>query len=83
VGSNSELIATEDKDYGFGVAEALRFMGALARRLRVSGENILPGFNTGTDLSEPAGYVLPLRRRQPEGQLRWSSQMWFARPEAV
>ncbi|MGA2650971.1 MAG: transglutaminase family protein [Terracidiphilus sp.] len=83
VWGNSELIATEDKDYGFGVAEALRFMGALARRLRVSGENILPGFNTGTDLSEPAGYVLPLRRRQPEGQLRWSSQMWFARPEPL
>ena len=83
VWGNSALIATEDKDYGFGAAEALKFMEALSRRLRVSGENILPGFNPGTDLSEPAGYVLPLRRRQPEGELRWSSQLWFARPEPL
>lgn len=80
---DSNLIATEDKDYGFGAAEALRFIEALTRRLRASAENILPGFNPGTDVSEPAGYVLPLRRRQPEGELRWSSQMWFSRPEPL
>ena len=83
VWSKSDLIATEDKDYGFGAAEALRFMEALCRRLQVSGENILPGFNPGDQLSEPAGYVLPLRRRQPEGKLRWSSQIWFERPEPL
>jgi uncharacterized protein (DUF2126 family) len=83
VWSNSELIATEDKDYGFGASEALRFAEALTRRLQVSGENILPAFNPNADLSEPAGYVLPLRRRQPERQLRWSSQLWFARPEPL
>jgi uncharacterized protein (DUF2126 family)/transglutaminase-like putative cysteine protease len=80
---NSDLIANPDKAYGFGAAEAQRFMEALTRRLRVGAENILPGFNPGSDLSEPAGYVLPLRRRQPEGELRWSSQIWFARPEPL
>jgi len=83
VWGNSDLIAKEDEDYGFGAADALKFMEALARRLRVSGENILPGFNPGADLGQPAGYVLPLRRRQPEGELRWSSQMWFARPDPL
>ena len=83
VWGNSELIAAEDKDYGFGAAEALRFMEALCRRLQVSGENILPALNPDSDLAKPAGYVLPLRRRQPEGQLRWSSQLWFARPEPL
>ena len=83
VWGNSKLIATEDKDYGFGAAEALRFMEALCRRLQVSGENILPALNPDSDLAKPAGYVLPLRRRQPEGQLRWSSQLWFARPEPL
>jgi uncharacterized protein (DUF2126 family) len=83
VWSNSDLIAMEGKDYGFGATEALRFMEALTRRLRVSAENILPGFNPDAELGEPAGYVLPLRRRQPGGELRWSSQMWFARPEPL
>ena len=30
--------------------------------------------------AKPAGYVMPLRRRQPGGRLAWSSQLWFARP---
>ena len=51
VWGNSELIAAEDKDYGFGAAEALRFMEALCRRLQVSGENILPALNPDSDLA--------------------------------
>lgn len=34
-------------------------------------------------LAEPAGYVLPIRRRQHEGRRYWSSQLWFFRPERL
>ena len=78
-----ELVAGADVDYGLGVADALRFGEALARRLQVRGENLLAAFNPGDDAAEPAGYVLPLRRRQPEGRLSWSSQLWFPRPERM
>ncbi len=79
VWENTELIAREDKDYRFGPAEALAFMQALARRLQVSAINILGAFNGDSDGKTPAGFVLPLRRRQPDGQLCWSSQLWFPR----
>jgi uncharacterized protein (DUF2126 family) len=75
------LIARE-QDYGFGAADAFKFAEALARRLQVSVEDILPAYNDDTE-SEPAGYILPLRRRQPEGRLRWSSQLWFTRVEQL
>ena len=75
------LIALEEDDRGFGLEDARLFIEALTRRLGVSTENILPAYNP--DESEPAGYVLPLRRRQPGGQLRWSSQLWFDRPERL
>ena len=81
VWENIDLIAREDQDYGFGVADALAFIEALTRRLQVSVENVLPAYNPETDSTEPAGYILPIRRRQPAGQLRWSSQLWFPRPE--
>jgi uncharacterized protein (DUF2126 family)/transglutaminase-like putative cysteine protease len=86
VWENSNLIALADKEYGFGVEDALGFLRALTRRLQVSAENILPAFNPegwAADADEPAGYVLPLRRRQPGGQLAWSSQPWFPRPERL
>ncbi len=81
---NPDLFA-RDEEPGAGTdADALRFLQALARRLLASPENILPAFNpedaTGTI---PAGYILPLRRRQPGGTLGWSSQLWFARPERL
>ena len=63
------LIAREDQDYGFGAADALSFMEALTRRLQVSSENMLPAYNPEAESTEPAGYILPIRRRQPEGQL--------------
>jgi uncharacterized protein (DUF2126 family)/transglutaminase-like putative cysteine protease len=75
------LIACEDRQYRFRAADALGFIEALARRLQVSSENLLAAFNPDSETAEPAGYILPLRRRQPEGQLRWSSQLWFPRPE--
>jgi uncharacterized protein (DUF2126 family) len=34
-------------------------------------------------LAEPVGYVLPIRRREYEGRLYWSSQLWFFRPERL
>jgi uncharacterized protein (DUF2126 family) len=77
------LIAREDREYSFGAADALGFIEALTRRLQVSSENLLPAYNPDSETTEPAGYILPIRRRQPEGQLRWSSQLWFPRPERL
>jgi len=83
VWEDTSLIAREDEEYGFGAVDALRFIEALTRRLEVSSENLLPAYNPDNETSEPVGYILPLRRRQPEGQLRWSSQLWFPRPERM
>ena len=77
------LIAREDREYGFGAADALQFMEALTHRLEVSSESVLPAHNPNSAAEEPVGYILPLRRRQPHGQLRWSSQLWFPRPERL
>jgi len=77
------FIAGEDQDYGFGAADAFRFMEALTRRIQVTSENVLPAYNPDGEPTEPAGYILPIRRRQPEGRLRWSSQLWFTRPERL
>jgi uncharacterized protein (DUF2126 family) len=82
-----QLIARDEENYAFGAKDALQFMKALTRRLQVSSENILPAFDPvfdqHTDGSQPVGYILALRRRQPGGQLRWSSQLWFPRPERL
>jgi len=78
-----KLVALENHDYGFGAGDALRFMRALTRRLQVTAENILPAFEQDAQASEPAGYILPIRRRQPHGVLRWSSQFWFPGVESI
>src|SRR3982075_1286949 len=83
VWENIDLIAREDQDYGFGAADALSFTKALTRRLQVSSENVLPAHNAEGDSTDPAGYILPIRRRQPAGLLSWSSQLWFPRPERL
>jgi uncharacterized protein (DUF2126 family)/transglutaminase-like putative cysteine protease len=83
VWENIDLIAREDQDYGFGAADALSFMEALTRRLQVSSEDVLPAYNAEGESTEPAGYILPIRRRQPAGLLSWSSQLWFPRPERL
>lgn len=81
VWEDPELIAREEHQYGFGPHDALAFLQALARRLQVRADDILPAFNPDAELTgEAAGYILPLRRRQPEGRLTWSSQLWFLRP---
>ena len=77
------FIASEDQDYGFGPADAFRFLEALTRRLEVSSENVLAAYNPDGEPEAPAGYILPIRRRQPQGHLRWSSQLWFPRPERL
>jgi uncharacterized protein (DUF2126 family) len=83
VWKDANLIAQADHDYNFGATEAFRFMEALARRLQVSLENLLPAFDPGSESTEPVGYILPVRRRQPKGQIRWSSQFWFPCPERL
>ena len=77
------LIALENHDYGFKAGDALRFMRALTRRLQVTAANILPAFEKDAPATEPAGYILPIRRRQPQGVLRWSSQWWFEPIECI
>jgi uncharacterized protein (DUF2126 family) len=83
VWENIDLIARPDQLYSFAAAEASEFMEALTRRLAVSSENILPAYSPESQSTEPAGYILPLRRRQPEGRLCWSSQLWFPPPERL
>ena len=78
-----KLIAKENHDYGIKGGDALRFMRALARRLQVTPENILPALEPDAPATGPAGYILPLRRRQPNGVLRWSSQFWFPAVESI
>jgi uncharacterized protein (DUF2126 family)/transglutaminase-like putative cysteine protease len=78
VWENIDFIAREDQEHGFTSSDALRFAAALGRRLQVSSGNTLPAFNPENITSEPAGYVLPLRRRQKDsGELFWSTQLWF------
>ena len=89
VWENGDLFALEETQYGFTQADALTFLQALTRRLQVSAGDILPAFNPTASLVDSedddslAGYVLPLRRRQPAGRLAWSSQLWFPRPEQL
>jgi uncharacterized protein (DUF2126 family)/transglutaminase-like putative cysteine protease len=73
----------EDQDCGCGAAHALKFIEALTRRLQVSFENVLPAYDREAESTEPAGYILPIRRRQRAGRLCWSSQLWFPRPERL
>jgi uncharacterized protein (DUF2126 family) len=86
VWENIDLIAGEEAQEGkvseFAASDALEFMQALSRRLEVTSENVLPAYDSEVG-SAPAGYILPIRRRQPEGRLRWSSQLWFDRPERL
>jgi len=86
VWENIHLIANETHEQNVGTAEARSFAQALARRLQVSTENALPAHNfeaPANEADEPAGYILPLRRRQHNGQLMWSSQLWFPLPERL
>jgi uncharacterized protein (DUF2126 family)/transglutaminase-like putative cysteine protease len=81
VWENPDLFAREEQQTSFGIADSLRFIQALSRRLQVTEDNILPAFEPLDDHEqEPTGYILPLRRRQPLGKLAWSSQLWFERP---
>src|ERR1700677_2609832 len=91
VWENIDLIAREDareiphSDQAdcFGAADAFKFIEALTRRLQVSVGNVLPVYNGESESKEPAGYILPIRRRQPAGRFCWSSQLWFPRPDRL
>jgi uncharacterized protein (DUF2126 family)/transglutaminase-like putative cysteine protease len=79
VWENPALIAREDQKHNFGVSDSLQFVEALSRRLQVRAENVLPAVDSEAE-AKPTGYILPIRRRQREGRLFWSSQLWFPRP---
>ncbi len=81
VWDDASLIATEEQDLGYGLEQSHAFLQALSRRLQVSSSSILAAFDPGEEA--PLGYILPLRRRQPGGELAWSSQLWFDRPERL
>ena len=86
VWENGDLIAYEEQANGFDVGDALVFLEALARRLQVTSGNVLAAFDPDDgqgEAEQPAGYILPLRRRQPDGRLAWSSQLWFPRPKRM
>ena len=78
-----KLVAQENHHDAFNGADASRFTHALTRRLEISVENVLPAFEQDATNSEPAGYILPIRRREAGGVLRWSSQLWFPRTESI
>ena len=82
VWENVNLIAREDQEYNLGTADAFAFMKALSRRLQVNSKNLLPAYNAAESM-DPAGYILPIRRRQSSGRLYWSSQLWFPRPKRL
>jgi uncharacterized protein (DUF2126 family)/transglutaminase-like putative cysteine protease len=81
VWENDGLFALDTQNDGYGNRDALEFLTALCQRLGVQPKNILPAIEPFAGEEGLAGYVLPLRRRQPEGRLSWSSQLWFERPE--
>ncbi|HEV2620213.1 MAG TPA: transglutaminase family protein, partial [Acidobacteriaceae bacterium] len=84
VWENGDLFALELEDHqdNFTHSGVLAFLQALTRRLAVTSESILPAIEPSAEPgTEPTGYILPLRRRQPSGRLSWSSQLWFDRPE--
>ncbi len=90
VWENIDLIAEENvgenDTHDFGVTDARNFIEALTHRLQVSVENVLPAYNdaeSADPAKEPAGYILPLRRRQAGGRIFWSSQLWFPRCERL
>lgn len=86
VWENIDLIARENVGenhaHDFGITDALKFVEALMHRLQVSPENLLPAYNN-LESTDPAGYILPLRRRQAAGRIFWSSQLWFPRSERL
>ena len=86
VWENGDLIAREEQKTSFDRDDSLQFLGSLAQRLQVTEQSILAAFEPADEMGEakePTGYILPLRRRQPEGRLAWSSQLWFERPERL
>jgi uncharacterized protein (DUF2126 family) len=80
---DQDKVQNKDQDYGSDVADAFEFMEALTYRLQVCSENVLAAYNSDVESTDPVGYILPIRRRQPAGQLCWSSQLWFPRPERL
>jgi len=78
------LIAHEESGHAYDSGDAFAYLKGLTQRLQVSAESILGAFNPDGQAGEAAGYVLPLRRRQlGSGELFWSSQLWFPRPEKL
>jgi uncharacterized protein (DUF2126 family)/transglutaminase-like putative cysteine protease len=86
VWENADLFASETSPQACTATEASEFIQTLTLRLNVTAENILPAFDPDDpegEATQAAGYVLPLRRRQAEKTLIWSSQLWFDRPDPL
>ena len=81
VWENGDLFALENKTDADANTQAYAFLQTLSRRLGAEPKNILSATEPHTEHEEPTGFVLPLRRRQHGGQLIWSSQLWFERPQ--
>ena len=83
---DGNLIALEVDNHGSSMSDSFAFLLALTRRLEVTASNVLAAYNSEGEFcegTEPAAYILPLRRRQPGKSLAWSSQLWFPRPDRL
>ena len=84
VWENVDLIAREDQDYGFGAADALKFMRSA--HAPASGElrkyACLPTTPKRSRRSRPDTFCR-FAAVNRQGQLCWSSQLWFPRPERL
>jgi uncharacterized protein (DUF2126 family)/transglutaminase-like putative cysteine protease len=81
---DGDLIAQEAHEHIFSTSDSFAFIQSLTRRLRVTASNVLAAYNPEVESPEEsslAAYILPLRRRQPGGELAWSSQLWFPQPD--
>jgi uncharacterized protein (DUF2126 family) len=68
VWENADLIAQEDKDYGFTTADSQRFIEALSRRLQVNASHVLPAY-------EDAFYYLWKEQKLPVNVTAVASKM--------
>ncbi len=83
-----ELIARKSSETGFGLADSLRFLQALTRRLQVSADSILPAFDSrvrsGADGVHPAAAPASARGHAWRGRASFGSSGrsgWFCSRE--
>ncbi len=82
VWENIELIAREDEEHNFGTVDASEVYEALTRRLQVSRRKCVACITTASRANQP-DTSCPFAAAKRRGQLYWSSQFWFPRPERL